>query len=94
MRWRGSVRQMARLRTTLDAEQLTTLRYEQVMKQPAAAIAAIGQFIGAELTPLAVRGAARPAMSEPGNWRRVLTQPQVAEIEKVAGSDLRRVGYG
>jgi len=31
---------------------------------------------------------------EPGAWRRVLTTAQVAEVEQVAGEELRRVGYG
>jgi uncharacterized protein YjeT (DUF2065 family) len=31
---------------------------------------------------------------EPGAWRRLLTPSQVAEIENVAGEELRRVGYG
>jgi hypothetical protein len=97
MRWRGSVRKMARLRTTLSADQLTTLRYEQTIRRPAEATAAISEFIGAQISPISTRArnrlAARPAI-EPGGWRRVLTSTQLAEIEKVAGQDLRRVGYG
>src|SRR5215475_3704097 len=34
LHWRGAVRQMARLRTGMSAEQLTTLRYEEVMRSP------------------------------------------------------------
>jgi len=97
MRWRGSVRKMARLRTTLEAEQLTTLRYEQLVRHPAAATAGISEFIGARLNPISVRDAGRPAgppPAEPGGWRRLLTATQLTEIEKVAGQDLRRVGYG
>jgi hypothetical protein len=97
MRWRGSVRKMARLRSSLEAEQLTTLRYEQMIRHPAAATAAISDFIGAKLNPIGARdrlaGAAGPAV-EPGGWRRLLSAAQLAEIEKVAGQDLRRVGYG
>jgi hypothetical protein len=97
MRWRGSVRKMARLRSSLEAEQLTTLRYEQMIRHPAAAAAAISEFIDARLNPIGTRdrlaGAAGPAV-EPGGWRRLLSAAQVAEIEKVAGQDLRRVGYG
>ena len=33
------------------------------------------------------------ATAEPGSWRRLLTSAQLAEIESVAGPDLRRVGY-
>jgi hypothetical protein len=95
MRWRGSVRKMARLRTSLDAEQLTTLRYEQMIKHPGTAAAAISDFIGATMNPIPVRDhRAGPPPIEPGGWRRLLSAAQVAEIEKIAGPELRRVGYG
>jgi hypothetical protein len=96
MRWRGSVRKMARLRTTLDAEQLTTLRYEQMIKHPGTSTAAVSEFIGATMNPIPVRDlrvAGGPPI-EPGGWRRLLSAAQVAEIEKIAGPELRRVGYG
>jgi Sulfotransferase family len=95
MRWRGSVRKMARLRTSMDAEQLTTLRYEQMIRHPGAAASAVSEFIGARLSPIPVRDRlAGPAAIEPGGWRRLLSAAQVAEVEKVAGPELRRVGYG
>jgi Sulfotransferase family len=99
MRWRGSVRKMARLRSSMSAEQLTTLRYEQLIRQPEATADAVAEFLGAAVGPIRVRGRGRgaggwqPAV-EPGGWRRLLTAGQVAEIEQVAGNDLRRVGYG
>jgi hypothetical protein len=94
MRWRGSVRKMARLRTSLAAEQLTTLRYEQMIKHPGAATTGISQFIEATVKPIAVPGRSGPPALEPGAWRRVLSAAQAAEVEKVAGQELRRVGYG
>jgi hypothetical protein len=99
MRWRGSVRAMARLRSRLDAEQLTTLRYEEVIRQPAATAAAISAFVGAEVGPVTVgelgAGAAGQSSARaPGAWRRALTAQQLTGIEQVAGNDLRRVGYG
>jgi hypothetical protein len=99
MRWRGSVRNMARLRSTMSAEQLTTLRYEQVIRQPEAAADAVAEFLGADVSPIRARGLPRgpgawqPAV-EAGDWRRLLNAAQVAEVEQVAGTDLRRVGYG
>jgi hypothetical protein len=95
MRWRGSVRTMARLRAAMSAEQLTTLRYENLLRQPATTAAAVSGFVGdsvAEVRLAAGRHEAHSA-TEPGGWRRVLTAAQLAEIESVAGSDLRRVGY-
>ena len=44
MRWRGTVRAMARLRTSMPAEGLTTLRYEQMIRQPAAAARAVSRL--------------------------------------------------
>ena len=95
--WRGSVRQMARLRSSMGAEQLTTLRYEQVLSHPAAAASAVSDFVGAKISviPARANGAAEPGRAmEAGGWRRVLTPVQVNEVERVAGTDLRRVGYG
>jgi hypothetical protein len=96
MRWRGSVRTMARLRSSMPAERLTTLRYEQVIRQPAAAARAVSGFIEADLAAIGVRARGRggPMAIQSGGWRRMLTAQQVTEVEAVAGIDLRRVGYG
>ncbi len=95
LRWRGSVRTMARLRAAMSAEQLTTLRYENVVSQPAAAAAAVSGFVGGAVGQVQLPGAAGDGQdsAEPGIWRRVLTSAQLAEIDSVAGPDLRRVGY-
>ena len=92
MRWRGTVRLMARLRGRLTPEQLITLRYEEMIRQPAAAASAVSTFIGADVRPLDVR--VHGTGLEPGYWRRVLAPAQAAEVERVAGEELRRVGYG
>ena len=95
MRWRGSVRAMARLRATMSAEQLTTLRYEDVLRHPGATAAGVSDFVGDAVGPIQVRTARRDVArdDEPGAWRRTLTPAQLADIESVAGPDLRRVGY-
>jgi hypothetical protein len=95
MRWRGAVRVMARLRTSLGAEQLTTLRYETMVQQAAATAATVSRFVGDKVDPVAVRAARREGQPspEPGAWRMQLTAAQLTEIESVAGPDLRRVGY-
>jgi hypothetical protein len=98
MRWRGTVRAMARLRTSMPPERLTTLRYEQMLRQPAAAARAVSGFIEADVAAIGVRARARAAVGSMaiavGGWRRALTPQQVSDIEQVAGLDLRRVGYG
>ncbi len=92
MRWRGTIRLMARLRTRLSAEQLVTLRYEEMIRQPVAAAAALSAFTGAEIRPVEPQVSGTPL--EPGAWRRLLAPSQAAEVENVAGEELRRVGYG
>jgi len=87
MRWRGSVHKMARLRSDLGPDQLTTFRYEQVVAEPQAAARALSAFIGADLAGIEV-----PAKDVDG-WRRLLSPAHLAEIDKVAGQQLRRVGY-
>jgi len=95
MRWRGAVRVMARLRTSLGAEQLTTLRYETMLQQAAETAAAVSRFVGDKVAPVTIRAVRREGhpSPEPGAWRTQLTPAQVTEIESVAGPDLRRVGY-
>jgi len=92
MRWRGAVRIAARLRQTLPADQLKTLRYEDMARDPAAAAAVLCDFIGsavaAPVTPASARGTV-----EQNEWRRTLTYAQLTDVEKVAGEELRRLGY-
>jgi hypothetical protein len=92
MRWRGTVRTMARLRMRLSPEQLITLRYEEMVRQPAAAASALSAFTETEVAPVEAQVAGTPM--EPGAWRRILTSAQAAEVEQMAGEELRRVGYG
>jgi hypothetical protein len=95
LRWRGAVRAMARLRSSLSSEQLTTLRYENMLQHPVANATAVSGFVGDKVGPVAVRATRRDGQpaAEPGAWRRQLTTSQLSEIESVAGPDLRRVGY-
>ncbi len=90
MRWRGSVHKMARLRGSLGAEQLTTFRYEQVVSEPHRVATALGEFAGAQVGRIDVP----PGQPGRGSWQRVLSPEQLADIERVAGQQLRRVGYG
>jgi hypothetical protein len=89
MRWRGSLRAMARLRNTLPAEGLTTLRYEDVVRHPRTAARAVSGFLGTDVAEIA-----GDRLVPPGGWRRELSPQQVTDIEVVAGPELRRVGYG
>jgi hypothetical protein len=90
MRWRGSVTKSARLRNSLTAEQLTTFRYEQVIASPQATAQALGDFVDAKVAKIEVP----PRGKQVRNWRRLLSPGQLAEVERIAGPQLRRVGYG
>ena len=94
LRWRGTIRQAARMRNELTPAQLTTLRYEDLIQQPGKAAAAVSAFLGnggSRSPALALQTAGAPAV---GGWRERLSADQVTEVEKVAGPELRRVGYG
>ena len=94
MRWRGTVRQMARLRGQLSAGQMITFRYEDVICQPADVAATVSDSL---LTPVHMLEPGAPghsAAAEPGRWCCPPTPAQAGEIEAIAGEELRRVGYG
>ncbi|HTT52759.1 MAG TPA: sulfotransferase [Streptosporangiaceae bacterium] len=93
MRWRGAVRQMARLRARLPAEQLVTFRYEDVVRQPASTAAVISGFLATPVQAVEPSAPGCPPLAEPGCWRRALLPAQAAEVDAVAGEELRRVGY-
>jgi Sulfotransferase family len=90
MRWRGSVHKMARLRSSLRADQLTSIRYEQVVSEPHRVATALSEFVGVKIDRIDVPQR-KPGR---GGWQRVLSPEQLADIERVAGQQLRRVGYG
>jgi hypothetical protein len=94
LRWRSAVRMSAQLRTTLSAEQLTTLRYEEVLARPNAAARAVSAFVGAAVSAAGLHDYDPRHAPEAGTWRRTLSAEQASEVEKIAGDELRRVGYG
>jgi hypothetical protein len=92
MRWRGAIRLAARLRLALADNQLKTLRYEDMARDPGGAAAALTDFIGTKIAA-PVTGTTKRAKTEQNAWRRSLSYGQLAEVEKVAGGELRRLGY-
>ncbi|HEY0933501.1 MAG TPA: sulfotransferase, partial [Trebonia sp.] len=101
LRWRGAIRLAARLRRELPQDQLKTLRYEDMLREPKAAAAALSGFTGMTVAaPAALPGkraaaeqAVKRAAPEQNEWRRTLSYSQLADVEKVAGEELRRLGY-
>jgi hypothetical protein len=93
LRWRSAVRMSARLRYVLSAQQLTTLRYEEIVTRPDAVAGMMSEFVGARISAIALRAPHPDRALEPGAWRHSLSADQATEVENVAGEELRRVGY-
>ncbi|WP_116026177.1 sulfotransferase family protein [Thermomonospora umbrina] len=98
LRWRGAVRLSARLRAQTPEEQLYTVRYEDLVGSPGRVAEDVSAFLGAPVTAAAGSGLVRPgdrrtADGVVGAWRDRLTPRQVVQVERVAGEELRRLGY-
>ncbi|HEX2313030.1 MAG TPA: sulfotransferase [Thermomonospora sp.] len=96
LRWRGSVRLSARLRAQTPEEQLFTVRYEDLVARPSQVTEDVSAYLGAPVTtPSApARPGDRPhADRTVGAWRDRLTPKQLVQVERVAGQELRRLGY-
>jgi Sulfotransferase family len=98
LRWRWSVRLAARLHHSLPAGQLKTIRYEDLMSRPDDAVDELSRFAGTAVPTAEIRNEARAsrhrARSRPSpGTRGTLSARQIAEVEKIAGEELRRLGY-
>jgi hypothetical protein len=92
LRWRGAIRLAARLRQMMPPGQLKTLRYEDMIHKPRDAAAALTEFTGTTVAA-PVSSNHRKVKSDAGGWRNSLTRADIADIEKIAGAELRRLGY-
>ncbi|SFP96588.1 sulfotransferase [Actinomadura madurae] len=98
LRWRGSVRLSARLRLQVPEDQLFTVRYEELVAKPRHVAADLAEYLDAPLSKTALTGLVRAGARDAadpgvGSWRERLTPRQAAQVEKVAGTELRRLGY-
>ncbi|MFI7702711.1 sulfotransferase family protein [Nonomuraea sp. NPDC049480] len=89
LRWRSAVRLSAELRRTLPAEQLMTLRYEDLVLKPAQAVATLAEFLETRVSKVPLYGRAAKA----GSWRSRLRPADLELVEKVAREELTRLGY-
>jgi hypothetical protein len=99
LRWRWSVRLAARLHHSLPAGQLKTIRYEDLTSKPQDTLDELSRFAGTAVSAAEIRNEARASRHHarsrpPAGTRGTLSPKQAAEIEKVAGAELRRLGYG
>ena len=92
MRWRGAIRIAARLRRALPGDQLKTLRYEDMARDPGAAATMLTDFTGSKIAA-PVTPTTKRAKLQQNEWRRTLSYSQLADVERVAGEELRRLGY-
>jgi hypothetical protein len=96
LRWRWTVRLAARLHRSLSAGQLKTIRYEDLMSKPDDAVADLSRFAGTSVPTAEIRDVARTSRQR-GRARRaavpLLSKDDAAQIDKLAGEELRRLGY-
>ena len=92
MRWRGAIRIAARLRRALPGDQLKTLRYEDMARDPGGAAAMLTDFTGSKIAA-PVTPTTKRAKLQQNEWRRTLSYSQLVDVEKAAGEELRRLGY-
>jgi hypothetical protein len=98
LRWRWTVRLAARLHQSLPAGQLKTIRYEHLMSKPDEVLADLSSFIGTTVQTAEIRNEARASRGR-GRARKAsvyegsLSTEDIAEVEKIAGEELRRLGY-
>jgi hypothetical protein len=96
LRWRWSVRLAARLHHTLPTGQLKTIRYEGLLSKPDEALAELSRFTGTTVSAAEIRDVAR-TFRQRGRTRRAagpaLGPEDAAQIDKLAGEELRRLGY-
>jgi hypothetical protein len=96
LRWRWSVRLAARLHHSLPAGQLKTIRYEDLLSKPDEALVELSRFTGTMGAAAEIRDVAR-ASRQHGRTRRPagpsLSNEDAAQIDKLAGEELRRLGY-
>ena len=96
LRWRWSVRLAARLHHSLPAGQLKTVRYEDLLSKPDESVAELSRFTGTTMPTAEIRDVARTSRPH-GRPRRPagpsLTREDATQIDKLAGDELRRLGY-
>lgn len=90
LRWRGAVRLSARLRAQIPEDQLATVRYEDLVSRPARELESVADYLG---TPVCAEALAGLDARDVGGWRDRLTRRQVTQVERIAGTELARLGY-
>jgi hypothetical protein len=90
LRWRGSIRLSAKLRAQTPEDQLLTVRYEDLVTRPREIIGEVSEYLDQRVSRSALHGINDGGV---GRWEQALTPKQVTQVEKIAGAELRRLGY-
>jgi hypothetical protein len=90
LRWRGSIRLSAKLRAQTPEDQLLTVRYEDLVTRPREIIGEVSDYLDQRVSRGALNGISGAGI---GRWEQALTPKQVTQVEKIAGAELRRLGY-
>ncbi|GGK85098.1 hypothetical protein Sme01_29730 [Sphaerisporangium melleum] len=90
LRWRSAVRLSAALRQEMPADQLLTLRYEEMAAAPDRTIATVSEFLESRVSKVALYSASAPKV---GAWRSRLRPEEAELVEKIAKDELTRLGY-
>jgi Sulfotransferase family len=98
LRWRWSVRLAARLHHTRPAGQLKTIRYEHLMSKPDETLDELSRFAGTTVAAAEIRSEARESRHRARSRGSTvaagsLGTDDAVQVEKVAGEELRRLGY-
>ncbi|MCW2885554.1 MAG: sulfotransferase [Streptosporangiaceae bacterium] len=98
LRWRGAVRLSARLRAQTPAEQLLTVRYEDLVTRPGRVAPDLSAYLGIPVSKVTLTGLVRALGREHGDravgsWRSRLSGRQARQVERIAGRELARLGY-
>jgi hypothetical protein len=71
-------------------EQLLTIRYEDLVTRTREVLGDISGYLGQRVDKSALHGVGDDDI---GMWQEHLTPKQVTQVEKIAGEELRRLGY-
>jgi hypothetical protein len=105
--WLGSVQDAERLRPRFPADRWMTLRYEDLCRQPGAALDRISRFIGVapgssvpdfrsvdhHIIGNRMRLSHTSEISLDERWRTEMPAEQIRAVERIAGPTLERHGY-
>jgi hypothetical protein len=90
LRWRGSVRLSARLRAQTPEEQLLTVRFEDLVRRPGQVSDEVSEYLGSQISKLALTNLAREAGVRGGEPRRADSRRADSRRPEPRRADARR----